>query len=98
MSQLNSQQKEKLTEVLSKHETAFQGGLGKAKDKPIHLELKQGAKPYHGKAFPLQRLMKRPPEKKVKGLNLRESGITIVIQNGLPRPSSNRRKRVTLES
>ena len=50
---LSPQEKEKLKVVLENHPKLFQGGLGTLKIKPIHLELKEGAVPYHAKPFPI---------------------------------------------
>lgn len=50
---LNEDDKQKLKEVLNKHPKLFQGGLGTLKIKPVKLEIKKGAKPYHAKPFPI---------------------------------------------
>ena len=53
LNDLTTIEKQQLQTVLEKHPTLFQGGLGILDIKPVHLELKEGAKPYHAKAFPI---------------------------------------------
>ena len=53
MTSLNNEQQQKMLQVLKKHDRAFKGGLGTLKIKPVELELKPGAKPYHAKPFPI---------------------------------------------
>ena len=50
---LNAEEKRELTKTLNEFPTLFGGGLGKLDIEPIHLELKDGAKPYHAKPFTL---------------------------------------------
>ncbi len=42
----------KLLDLLTEYEDLFDGTLGDWKTEPVYLELKQGAKPYHDRAFP----------------------------------------------
>ena len=49
----NQKEKDMLQETLQRHPTLFSGGLGTLKIKPIHIELKDGAKPYHHRAYPI---------------------------------------------
>ena len=42
-----------LKETLNRHKSLFQGGLGTLNIKPIHLEIKKDAKPYHARPFPI---------------------------------------------
>ena len=48
---LDSTQKETLLSTLKQFTELFGGGLGRLNIDPIHLELKEGARPYHAKAF-----------------------------------------------
>ena len=58
--------KQKLKPILKKTPNAFKGGLGTLKIKPVHLELKPNAKPYHGKPFPIPKAYERTTRKEVK--------------------------------
>jgi len=48
----------KLLDLLIEYEDLFDGTLGDWKTEPVSLELKEGAKPYHGKAFPVPKIHK----------------------------------------
>ena len=48
---LSSQEKEKLYALLDKHRFLFKGTLGLLPTKPVHVEIKSNAKPFHGRAF-----------------------------------------------
>jgi competence CoiA-like predicted nuclease len=52
-SHLMQQQRDDLARVLAKHETLFDGTLGKYPHKKIHLELPVRAEPVHQKAYPV---------------------------------------------
>ena len=43
----------KLLELLTEFEELFDGTLGNWNTEPVSFELKEGAKPYHGRAFPV---------------------------------------------
>jgi hypothetical protein len=43
----------KLLELLTKYEDLFDGTLGDWNTEPVSFELKEGAKPYHGRAYPV---------------------------------------------
>jgi len=62
---LNESQKEKLLQVLQKFETLFDGTLGDWNTTPVHFELKEGAKPYHGRPFPVPRIHRETMKKEV---------------------------------
>ena len=53
----------KLKEVPEKHPKLFQGGLGTLKIKPVKLELKKGAEPYHAKPFPIPKAYEQTTRK-----------------------------------
>ena len=59
---LNSQQRTQLLQLLQKYESLFDGSLGAWKTKPVDLELKEGARPYYGKPYPVP----KSQEKKLK--------------------------------
>jgi hypothetical protein len=48
---LSLQEKEKLYAVLDKHRFLFKGTLGLLPTKPVHVEIKSNAKPFHGHTF-----------------------------------------------
>jgi len=50
---LNKNEQYKLLELLEEFAELFDGTLGEFNTEPVSLELKEGAKPYHGKAFPV---------------------------------------------
>ena len=62
---LNESQKEKLLQVLEKFETLFDGTLGDWNTDPVHFEFKDGAKPYHGRPFPVPRIHRETMKKEV---------------------------------
>eukprot|EP00804_Cyclotella_cryptica_P026180 CCRYP_009767-RA/>CCRYP_009767-RA protein AED:0.33 eAED:0.33 QI:0/0/0/1/0/0/3/0/304 len=49
---LSRQDQNKLLEFLTEYEELFDGTLGHWNTEPVSLELKEGAKPYHGRPFP----------------------------------------------
>jgi hypothetical protein len=48
---LSSQEKKKLYDLLNKHQFLFKGTLTLIPTKPVHVEIKSNAKPFHGHAF-----------------------------------------------
>ena len=67
---LEDNQKEELLQLLKKYEDLFDGTLGNWKTLPVHFELKEGAKPFHGRPFPVPRIhretLKREIDRMVK--------------------------------
>jgi hypothetical protein len=57
-----------LLELLTNYEPLFDGTLGAWKTTPVSFELKEGAKPYHGRAFPIPRVHKDTIMKEIKRL------------------------------
>ena len=51
-------QQEKLLEVLIKFEDLFNRTLGDCKTEPVSFELKEDAKPYHGRPHPVRKVHK----------------------------------------
>jgi len=45
--------------MLNKHNQLFDGTLGKWKGKPIHIQLKEGATPYHAKPYAVPKAYER---------------------------------------
>ena len=56
--QLQRDQQQKLLTLLEKYSDLFDGTLGKWKGTEVDLELKEDAKPYHAKAYPVPRVHK----------------------------------------
>jgi hypothetical protein len=56
--QLNSAEQNKLLELLKKFEPLFDGTLGNWRTKPVSFQFKEGATPYHGRAFPIPKYTK----------------------------------------
>jgi hypothetical protein len=55
---LNADHQKKLLQLLVKLESLFDGTLGDWKTKPVSFQLKEGASPYHGRAFPVPKIHK----------------------------------------
>ncbi len=56
------------TQLLKKFELLFDGTLGDWKTKPVPFQLKEGASPYHGQAFPVSKIHKDTLIKEVERL------------------------------
>ena len=54
--------------MLQEFEELFDGTLGTWQTPPVHLKLKEGATPYHGKAFPVPHIHKETLKKEVERL------------------------------
>jgi hypothetical protein len=65
---LSSQEKEKLYALLDKHRFLFKGTLGLLPTKPVHVEIKSNAKPFHGRAFSVPKAYESMIRKEVKRL------------------------------
>jgi hypothetical protein len=65
---LSSEEQSMLLELLTEYEPLFDGTLGAWKTTPVSFELKEGAKPYHGRAFPIPRVHKETIMKEIKRL------------------------------
>ncbi len=57
-SHLTPSHREKLLSLLLKYETFFDGTLGNWNRPPISIKLKEGAKPYHGRPYPIAQIHK----------------------------------------
>jgi hypothetical protein len=65
---LNANQQKKLLQQLKKYESLFDDTSGDWKTKPVSFQLKEGALPYHGRAFPLPKIHKDTIIKEVERL------------------------------
>ena len=55
-----------LLELLEEFDDLFDGTLGDWDTKPVSFELKEGIKPYHGRAFPIPKVHKETIMKEIK--------------------------------
>ena len=62
-SHLNPDEQAKLLELLMKYEDLFDGTLGDWKTEPVSFELKEGARPYHGRPYPVPKVHKLTTKK-----------------------------------
>jgi hypothetical protein len=63
---LSANQQKKLLQLLNICESLFDGTLGDWKTKPVSFQLKEGASPYHGQAFPVPKIHKNTLIKEVE--------------------------------
>ena len=67
-SHLNPKEQNMLLELLTEYEPLFDGTLGAWNTTPVSFELKEGARPYHGRAFPIPKIHKETIMKEIKRL------------------------------
>jgi hypothetical protein len=65
---LNANHQNKLLTVLKEFESLFDGTLGIWKIKPVSFQVKEGAKPYHSRAYPVPKAYKETLMKEVNRL------------------------------
>jgi hypothetical protein len=65
---LSADHQNKLLQLVVKFESLFDSTLGDWKTKPVSFQLKEGASPYHGRAFPVPKIHKDVPIKEVERL------------------------------
>jgi len=65
---LNDTQKQQLKTLLEEFKTLFDGTLGSWKDQQINIELKEGVKPYHARAFPIPKSREETFKKEISRL------------------------------
>jgi len=63
---LNPDERSELVTTLDQFPTLFGGGLGALDIEPIHLELKDGAKPYHAKPFTIPQAFMHTTKKEIE--------------------------------
>ena len=63
MDELSMHQKEQLTKTLKKFPALFSGGLGTIDIDPIHLEIKEGARPNYSKPYPVPKAFEKVTKK-----------------------------------
>ncbi len=69
--------------MLLKYETLFDGTLDDWNRSPIFIELKEGAKPYHGRPYPIAQIHKATLIKEINRLVYRSNEEAIIIAMGL---------------
>ena len=67
LTHLSTSEKKSLQHVLQSHPTLFGGGLGEL-DIPVSLEVKEGAAPYHARAYPVPYAYEEAAKNEVKRL------------------------------
>jgi len=67
-SHLTPSQQEKLLSLLFEFEGLFDGTLGDWNRPPVSIEMKEGAKPYHGRPYPITQIHKATLKKQIKRL------------------------------
>jgi hypothetical protein len=67
-SHLTPLQREKLLSLLLNFESLFDGTLGDWNRPPVSIELKEGAKPYHGRPYPIPQIHKATLMKEINRL------------------------------
>jgi len=67
-SHLNTDERQMLLKLLTDFEPLFDGTLGAWKTTPVSFELKEGARPFHGRAFPIPKVYKETIMKEIKRL------------------------------
>jgi hypothetical protein len=63
---LDTHQRQELLTLLPEFEDLFNGTLGIWETKPVHLELKEGATPYHGRPYPVPQTHKQTLMKEIQ--------------------------------
>ena len=65
---LSANKQKQLLELLTDFEPLFDGTLGAWNTAPVSFQLKEGAEPYHGRAFPIPKVHKETILKEIKRL------------------------------
>ena len=92
MTNLNPIQRNLLLALLKKNEDLFDGQLGDWVGDPIEIPLKEGAKPYHARAFPIPHIHEQTFKKDLDRLVSTAFYESRIAANGQHRHSSSQRK------
>ena len=65
---LSKDEQSKLEQLLTKYQTLFDGTLGRWRGAPYDIELVEGAKPYHARAYPVPKAYERTLHNEVERL------------------------------
>jgi hypothetical protein len=68
LTNLSAKEQNELSTVLKKYAILFGGGLGLLRIKPVHLALRENAKPVHARAFPIPQALLKPTKTEVNRL------------------------------
>ena len=68
VSTINETEQKQLLLLLRKHEQLFDGTLGQWQGKPYHINLKEGAQPYHSKPYPVPKAYEETLKKEIERL------------------------------
>ncbi len=80
---LNPSEQDKLLEVLKEFKDLFDGTLGVWDIGPVTFELKEGAKPYHGRAYPVPMAQKETIMKEIKKTHGNwGAGVAVIVRMG----------------
>ncbi len=69
--------------MLFEFEELFDGTLGDWKRPPVSIAMKEGAKPYHGRSYPIAQIHKATLMKEINRLEDRGTKEAIIITMGL---------------
>ena len=96
---LTADEQDQLLQLLHKYASLFDGSLGTWKTSPVELELKEGAKPYHGRPYPVPTSQERKLKDEIK--RLEKYGVLRRINHsewGMPSFTIVKKDGVTLRS
>jgi len=93
-----SDEKQELLIVLEKFNDLFDGSLGTWKGEKLSIEVKEEARPYYARAFPIPKSREEGLKKEINWLCEFESIKESIILNGLHQPSLFPRKMGLLDS
>ena len=82
-SNLTKHEQNQLLQLLTKYKDLFDGSLGTLKTKPVELELKEGAKPYHGRPYPVPMSQEKKLKDEIKRLEsygVLRNGVCLPLQ------------------
>ena len=96
---LTADEQDQLLQLLHKYASLFDGSLGTWKTSPVELELKEGAKPYHGRPYPVPMSQEKKLKDEIK--RLEKYGVLRRINHsewGMPSFTIVKKHGVTLRS
>ena len=98
-SNLTKTEKDQLLQLLNKYKSLFDGSLGTWKTTPVELELREGAKPYHGRPYPVPMSQEKKLKDEIR--RLEQYGVLRKINRsewGMPSFTIVKKDGVTLRS
>jgi hypothetical protein len=85
----------KLLSLLFEFEELFDGTLGDWKQPPVSIKMKEGAKPYHGRPYPIAQIHKATQMKEInrlQGIGVQKKQSSSHHHNGPLQHSSSQRR------